>query len=450
MKRIAVIGGNAAGPGAAAKAKRVNPSNEVVLFEAGEFISTGTCELPYLISGHIKDYKDILFYSPESFFAEKNVKVYNKHFVESIDRKEKKIIVRNLISGTNFTYNYDKLILTTGSVPVRHPAFSNSYKNVFYLKNVSDFIKIKEFLSGNKCSKVLIVGAGYIGIETAEAFKNLGMEVSVIDKETLPLASMDSETSSLAYEILKTNGIEFTGGVKDISIFDNNGNVTKVKFNSISYDFDLILISVGFLSNIQLASGARLDIGKEGGIRVDRKLKTSDPDIYAAGDCIEVKNKINNRFEYIPLASIAHTYGHIAGANAAGDNLFADEIVKNIAVKIFNKTLVSVGLNSEEASASGFRASAVMAVLPNLVTVMPESSKTFGKIIFETGSKRILGAQFLGNNETVGYGDLISSLIYQKSDASLLSRFNFNYSPPCSPFINLLSVLGRKIEGFKL
>lgn len=447
MRRIVVIGGNASGPSAAAKAKRVNPAAEVTLFEAGNFISTGTCELPYLLSGEIKDYNQILFYTPETFSEEKKIKVYSNHFVEQIDRKEKKLVVRNLQGGVSFDFTYDKLILATGSNAVMHPSFTKPFKNVFYLKNVGDYLKINKYINGNRVEKILIIGGGYIGLECAESFRAIGKQVTILDKEQLPIASADSEARTLVKEILVSNGVEFIGNVKDVNIFDSDDRVCKIKFNSLLYEFDLVLICTGFTPNTQLASGCRLELGKSGGLKVDSKLRTSDQDIFAAGDCIEVKNNITGHYEFMPLASLAHTYGHIAGANAAGGNLFAEPVIKNIAVKIFNKVLVTVGLNSREASEAGFKFSEVSVILPNLVHVMPASSKIYGKIIFDKNSRKILGAQFLGEREAVGYGDLISSMIYQKSDASLLGKFNFNYSPPCSPFINILSVLGRKIEG---
>lgn len=449
MKRIAIIGGNAAGPSAAAKAKRVDPNADVVLFEAGDFISTGTCELPYLLSGEIKNYKDILFYSPESFYEEKRVKVYTRHLVERIDRKEKTIVTKNLNDNSTFNYNYDKLVLATGSVTIKHPAFINRYKNVFYLKNVADYLNIKEFIEQNKVERILIVGGGYIGIESAEAFKNIGKQVTIADKENLPMPFADLEARSLLKEIIQFNNIEFEGGVNEIKVFESYGCVSKVKFNGKLREFDLILISAGFAPNTQLAVGAQLQTGRNNGIIVDSKLKTSDQNIYAAGDCIEVLNRITNKHEFIPLATLAHSFGHIAGANAAGDNLYADPVIKNSAVRIFDKVLVSVGLNSREAESFGFRIGAVTTVLPNLVKVMSNSNKIFGKIIFDKSNRRILGAQFIGGQEAVGYGDIISSMILQKSDAALLSRFNYNYSPPCSPFVNILSVLGRQIEGYK-
>ena len=449
MKRIVIIGGNAAGPGAAAKARRVDPNAEITLFEKGNFISTGTCELPYILSGEIKDYKDVVFYTPESFYEEKKVKVYTKHFVEQIDRRNKRISVKNRETDSSFEFNYDKLVIASGSTAKQHPAFVKNYNNVFYLKSVDDYLRIKNYLDNNTVNNVLIIGAGYIGIETAEAFKILGKQVTVIDKAAHPFPGMDSEIKALTAEILSANGIEFKGGISELAVFENNGTVTKVKYDSVAYEYDLVLIAAGFSPNSQLAAGARLEIGRWGGIKVDSKLRTNDQDIYAAGDCIEVQNFITGKYEFMPFATLAHAYGHTAGANAAGDNLFISPVIRNTAVKIFDKVLVSVGLTSAEAESMAFRFSAVTAVMPNLVKVMPTSSKIFGKIIFDKGSRRILGAQFLGGSEAVGYGDLISSLIYQKADGNVLSRFNYNYTPPSSPFVNILSVLGRKIEGVK-
>lgn len=449
MRRIAIIGGNASGPGAAAKARRVDPGAEIVLFEGSDFISTGTCELPYLISGEIKNYKDIVFFSPESFYEEKKVKVYTKHLVESINRKEKTLGVKNLNDNSSFSYSYDKLVLATGSTVVKNTSFINPFNNVFYLKNVSDYLKIKYFIENNKVENVLIIGGGYIGVESAEAFKLLGIQVTIIDKANLPFPSVDVETSSLLSEIINFNNVEFTGGVNDIKIFESSGSVNKVKYNGALKEFDLVLIATGFSPNTNLAMNSQLKIGKNNGLIVDSKLRTSDPNIFAAGDCIEVINRITNKPEFMPLATLAHSFGHIAGANAAGDNLFVEPVIKNIAVRIFDKVLVSVGLNSREAETSGFRPGSVSAILPNLVKVMTNSNQTFGKIIIDKNSRRIIGAQFLGGHEAVGYGDLISTMIYQKSDAALLNKFNYNYSPPCSPFVNILSVLGRKIEGLK-
>lgn len=443
--KIIIVGGNAAGPAAAAKAKRTNPDAEVILYEAGEFISTGTCELPYLISGEISDYKNILFFSPESFYEKKGVKVYNKHRVEKIDRRAKKITVLDKISGRVFEDSYDKLILATGSTAKELAGLSIQLNNVFSLKSVADFIQIKSFMESNSVSQVLIIGSGYIGLESAEAFVNIGKSVTIVDLANAPMPNAEPEIQQKISEILNKNNVEFISICQPDYITENE-TIKYVKIDGRLIEFDLILIAAGVVPNNQLAASAGLEIGKFNGLKVDRKMRTSDPNIFAAGDNVELTNKITRRPGYFPLATLAHQNGHVAGCNAAGGNIFAEEILSNVAVKIFNSYYVSVGLVTKELKKMRLDYTTVNAEVPNLVKVMPNSRKVFGKVVIDKYNKFVLGASFIGGREVSGYADVIASLIHNKSDVRTLAKINFNYTPPLSPFVNLLSVLGRKAE----
>ncbi len=446
-KKILIVGGNAAGPSAAAKAKRTDPNAEVILFEAGNFVSTGTCELPYVLSGEINNYEDIVFFDPDSFYEKKGVKVYLHNLVEQIDAKNKRITVKNLSDGTLHNYDYDKLILTTGAKPNKLPALSGDHENVFHLKTVSDLIAVQKYLQMNKGQKrVLIIGSGYIGLETAEAFKNIGFDVSIVEKAGLPIPNAEREISHLILDTLTKNGIKTYFNVDEIKFNKSGNKVDSVNIEGRIKNFDLIIQSIGFKPNTGLAAGANLKLGRSGAIVVDNKMKTSDPNIFAAGDNCEIKNRVTGRNSYLPLATLAHEHGHIAGANAAGGNLFSEPVVKNIAVKIFDNVMVSVGITEFEAVNEKIRYQSVSAVTENLVHVMPLSRKVFGKLIYDSSSKNVLGASFYGGSETVGYGDLISSFIYNRIPAAVLAKIDYNYTPPHSPFVNLLSILGRKIK----
>ncbi|MCP5064150.1 MAG: FAD-dependent oxidoreductase [Ignavibacteriae bacterium] len=444
--KIIVVGGNAAGPAAAAKAKRVNPDAEVILIESGEFISTGTCELPYLISNEIDDYKKIVFFTPDFFYKSKGVKVFANHYVKRIDAKYKELEVVDKLTNTTIEFQYDKLILTTGSQANELPDLPFTLENVFSLKSVKNYLQIENYLKNIKSKNVLIIGSGYIGLEVADAFKQKGFSVTTLDQEELPMPSADDEIRHLIEDSLIQNDIIFLTRDEQSKFIISDNKLKQYKHEGRFIDFDLAIVAAGIKPNNDLAETANLKIGKFGGLIVDNRLKTSNPNIYAAGDNIEIKNKISNRNDYIPLATYAQRYGHIAGENAAGGNQISEPVILNSAFKLFDNFIVQVGLTSKQVVEHNLLAETVTAVVLNKVKVMPDSRKVFGKIIYDKNSKLILGASFIGSNEVAGYADIISSMIYNKNSALSLAKIDYNYTPPLSPFINLLSVLGRKIQ----
>jgi CoA-dependent NAD(P)H sulfur oxidoreductase len=449
MKRpvkIIVVGGNAAGPAAAAKAKRYNPNAEVLLFEASDFISTGTCEMPYVLSGEIDDYRKIIFFSPESFQKEKGVKVFVKHFVQEIDTKKKTITAKDLIVNKVIEQDYDKLILATGSRAKTLPGFDTQLKNVFTLKSINDLIQLNDHIRANQIGKAIIIGSGYIGLEAAEALVKRNIQVKVIERENRPLPDADKEFSGEILKILNQYKVEFIGDVKEVEPVISGDKLVGVRIGDKFIETDLVLLSVGFEPDTLLAHSAKLELGKSGAIKVDQYLKTSDRFIYAAGDNIEILNAVTGKPDYIPLATQAYDLSHIAGENAAGGNIKYEPVVKNISVKIFDKFFASVGLSSSEVKKYGFEFQESFAKARNLVSVMPESEFVIGKVLADKSSKRILGASFLGGKEVSGYADLLSALIKMKAEASILSKINYNYTPPLSPFVNLLSLIGKKFH----
>ncbi len=446
MKNIIVIGGNAAGPAAAAKAKRTDKNANVILFEATDFISTGTCEMPFVLGGKIEDFRKIVFFDEETFFNKKGVKVYTKHLAEVINRRERIVTVRNLRTDQTIDFKYDKLILTTGARVKKLPFLSMGYDNLFYHKNIPDLISVKKYLSEQTVNKVLVIGAGYIGLEVADAFHKIGKEVTIVELESLPLPGAEPEIRQLALEEIKKQGVEFLGAVKYEMITDGN-KIKGIKAEGRILNFDLVISSIGFAPNSVLAETSGLELGRFGGIKVDKKQKTSDPNIFAAGDNTEIINAITGKSEYFPLATIAYNQSHIAGINAAGGNSFSLPVIKNVAVKIFDKAYASVGISEFQAKEHFFGSKSVSAVGYSLIHVMPESEKVFGKLVYDSESKLILGASFWGASHSAYYADVISSLIRAKAPYTILDEINFNYTPPISPFINILTILGKKANG---
>ena len=442
--RIIIVGGNAAGPAAAAKAKRVNPSAQVIMFESGNYISTGTCEIPYVISGDVKNYEDIVYFSAASFKKAKGVDVYVNHTVEEIKRREKVVVVNDTVENKTKVISYDTMVLATGSTARLLPGFDKAYKNIFTLKNINDLIKTKDYLNTESVKKAIIIGSGYIGIEACEALKQLGLNVTLLEKENFPVPIAEKEISKKVADIIKANSITFFSSIPPIEPVVKDEKIVAVKMGEDFLETDLVIIAVGFIPNTYLAQKSKLETSKKGAIKVDRKLRTSDRNIFAAGDNIEFVNRITNKPDYFPLAAYARSLGHVAGENAAGGNINAEPLIRNVSVKIFDSFYASVGITCREAESYGIDFSFVTAEVSNLVDVMPGSRKVFGKILYKSEDKKILGASFLGGREVSGYADLISALIHSSQSMEILSKINYNYTPPLSPFTNLLYVLGRK------
>lgn len=445
--KIIIVGGNAAGPAAAAKAKRVNPDAEIILFEAGNFISTGTCEIPYVLSKEIKNTEDIIFFTPEEFYRQKGVKVFVNHLVEEINTKEKFVKVQNIRTGAFTNYYYDKLILTTGSSSKKDILAKDSV-NSFTLKNISDLVQIKEFIGSFNVKNVSIIGAGFIGLETAEALVNIGCTVSLIEKSSMPFPSAEPEIQVLIKELLVKNSITFYSSA-EIKPIINQNKITAININGRIVETELVINAIGILPNVYLAVKANLKIGTTGALKVDTRLRTSDFNIYAAGDLIEVMDFITGRPVFLPFASYAYEYGHIAGENAAGGNVSASPVINNAGMRLFDKYYVSVGLTSYEAKKNNILADSVTDIQSDYASVMPDAGKVFGKIVFEKISNRLLGASFFGGREVEGFVNVVSALIRLRQPARILAEINYVYTPPLSPLKNLLSSLGKKIKSIK-
>jgi len=262
--KIIIVGGNAAGPAAAAKAKRVNPDAEIILFEAGNFISTGTCEIPYVLSNEIKNTEDIVFFSPEEFYRQKGVTVFVNHFVEEINTKEKFIKVQNLKDGVLTNHYYDKLILTTGSYAKKDISVKDAV-NSFTLKNISDLVKVKEYIESYNVKNVSIIGSGFIGLETAEVLANVGCSVSLFEKANMPFITSEPEIQVLIKEQLVKNNIAFYSSAEIKPVIIQN-KIIAININGRKVETDLVINAIGISPNVYLAVKENLKIGVTGAL----------------------------------------------------------------------------------------------------------------------------------------------------------------------------------------
>lgn len=444
-RKIIVVGGSAAGPAAAAKAKRTNPSNEVILYEAGEFISIGTCEIPYVLTGEVESLEKIIFFTPETFEKEKGVKVKTRHLVEAIDKQKRKIFVRDLQSQKLFEDNYDKLILCTGSAKKYHPNFRVGLKNVFYLKTIEDLKAIQTFFNQNNINSALVIGAGYTGLEALEFVTKVANTVYIADVSEYPLPGFDFEIRKILLEKILEKGIIFLPDANNIQPIEKDNRIIRVKIGNQQIETDFILITIGFEPNNSLARQVNLSLNFPcGSIKVDEKQKTSDDNIYAAGDCCGVKEYITKKTRWIPLASFAHNQGHVAGANASGVPEIFGQIVRNVAFRFFDLNIALVGLTIQEIEDEHIKFKEIFHIGNSKIKVMPGNIKHFIKIKYRPDDKKIISANLIGGEDIIGKANLISFAIKNNISIDKFYETNFAYTPTLSPLIDTLSILSKK------
>lgn len=434
QRRILIVGGLAAGPSAAAKAKRTNPNAEIILFEATDTVSYGICETPYVISNLINDENKLVIYTPQKLQQEKGITVKTLHLVEKILPTKHKIIVRDLSKHEVVDYDYDKLILATGSVPRRLNVNGEDGQNVHHLKTRADLQNILNNIKTENPKQAIIIGGGYVAMELAEALRTREMEVTILHQFSLPMEGLELETRERVLEELKRNDVHFVTNVKIEALqCDNSGSVKHVITNRGSYETDIVFLSLGVIPNVQLAKDAKIRLGSDGAILTDERQQTNIEDIYAAGDCCEVKNIVTEKPMYIPIATYASRTGWIAGENAVGSKAIFKGAIRAIAVKIFSLQVAQVGISSTEAKQYGFKIVTELIRAPSRNELMPGSEIVTIKLIIDQRSKRLLGANLFGCCGAVLRANTLGIAIQQKMTIDEISRLDLIYAPPFTP-----------------
>ncbi len=446
-REILVVGGLAAGPSAAAKAVRTNPRAHVTMFEASDTISYGICEAPYAIAGWIEEEPRLVAYSPERLREEKGVDVKTQHRVEKIIPSRQVITVRDMNRREVVEVRYDKLILATGATPRRLNVDGEDGRNVFHLNSRENTVNILNYIKTESPKRAVIIGGGYIGMEMAEALRARGMDVTIVHRHRLPMGGLEQTTREHIVGELEKNNIHFVTNAKiEQLVKGKNNNIEHVITNRGSFDSDLVILSLGVEPNVVLAKSAKLRLGPFGGIVTDERQQTSVDNIYAAGDCCEVKNIVSGKSMYLPLATVASRAAWVAGENAAGGKATFKGAIRAIAVKVFGIEIAQVGLSSEEAKDAGFRVATESITAYSKVAVMPGSKKTTLMLIVDLRSKRLLGANVFGPEGAVLRANTLGVAIQHKLTIDDIARFDMIYAPPFAPLWDPILVAANQAK----
>ncbi len=445
-RRILVIGGLAAGPSAASKAKRTDPNSEVILFEQGEHISYGICEIPYYIAGEVANDK-LVINTPQQLREKRGVEARTLHCVEEILPTKKKIIVRDLKAGRTTEESFDKLIIATGSRPGTLTVKGSDARNIFSIKSLEEGFRINAYIEAEKPKRAIIIGGGYIGMEMADALRARKLEVTLIHIFSLPMNGLERETRERVRQELESHDVQYIGpATTEGFVVDASQRATHVVTNRGTFETDIVIVAIGVKPNTELAAKAGIRLGTSGGILTDQRQQTNFDNIYAAGDCCEVKNLVNNKSMFIPLATIASKQGWVAGENAAGGKATFRGAIRAIAVRVFSLEVARVGLSVEESTASGFDVVTETITAYSKVAMMPCSEKVWITTIADKRSKRLLGVNMWGKEGVVLRANIFAVAIQHKITVEEMQQWDLAYSPPFTPLWDPVLVAANELR----
>jgi len=452
--KVVIIGGVAAGPKVASKVIRLQPETAVTIIERGEFLSYAGCGLPYYVSGIVKDQKELMstplgcVRDPVFFQNLKNVNVLNRTEALEIDRPARRVRIKNLLSGKESWLQYDKLVLATGATPIIPPLPGAHLKNIYTLHGVRDAEGVRTHLASRKARDVVIVGGGLIGVEMTEALVARGCRVTIVEALNQIMRTLDWEMAQLLEVHMESNGVRVMTDTRVVS-FAGTELVEGVVTDSGTLPADMVILGVGVSPQVELARAAGLEIGPTQAIRVDDRMLTSDPDIYAAGDCVENIDIITGLPIYVPMGSTANKQGRIAAINICGGNDTFPGVLGTVVCKVFDFCVARTGLTEADAREAGYEVVTVLTGAPDREHFMPNAKALMLKLIVDRGSRRLLGAQVVGPGQGDKRIDVATTAITGGMTVDQISNLDLCYAPPYSLAMDNL-ITGANIAKNKL
>ncbi len=447
--KILIVGGVAGGMSTAARLRRLSEEAEIIVFEKGPDVSFANCGLPYYIGGVIKDKAALSLQTPASFHRRFQVDIRIRQEVLSIDREGKKLTVRDLSSGRQYQESYDKLVLSPGAAPIKPALPGIDHRHIFTLRTLSDTFAIREFIEKSAPRNALVVGGGYIGLEMAENLVAAGIETTIAEALPQVMNIMDRDMASLIQRHLRAKKVELilADGVQ--SFADASGKVKATLTSGREITADLVIFSVGVKPETRLAAAAGLAVGK--GIKVNDFLQTSDPDIYALGDAIEVRNPITGQTGLVPLAGPANKQGRMAADNIiAGNKKSYPGTIGTAVLKIFDLTAAVTGVAAQVLEAAQMPYESVIIHPGSHAGYYPGTSPITLKLLFAPADGKILGAQAVGFEGVDKRIDVIAAYLAKEGTIYDLTSFEHCYAPPYAAAKEAVNMAGFVAENILL
>ncbi len=429
-KRILIVGGVAGGASAAARLRRLDETADIIMFERGDYISFANCGLPYYIGGEIKNREDLLLQTPESFKQRFNIEVRVRNEVTGIDSEKKQISVKNLSTGETYTESYDKLILSPGAEPVKPPIPGIDSEGIFTLRNVPDTDLINDFIDKHKPQRAVIVGAGYIGLEMAENLYRRGMIVTIAEMADQVLPLMDKEMAGFIQPELQKYNVALCLNDAVVNFQPSDSGLVVGLKSDRQLSCEIVILAMGVKPEVKLARQAKLDIGETGAIKVNEELQTSDPDIYAIGDAIEVVHFALDNPAMVPLAGPANKQGRMVADNICGGNRLYKGTQGTSILKVFDLTVAMTGASEKDLAKTSAEYEKLYIHPANHVGYYPGAKQMHIKLLFTKPEGKILGAQIVGSEGVDRRIDIFAVAIREDLTVFDLQELELAYAPP--------------------
>ena len=446
--KIVIVGGVAGGATAAARIRRLDENAEIIIFERSGYISYANCGLPYYIGGVIEDKNDLTLQTPEGFYRRFKIVTKVNHEVTDIDVKNKTVSVTDLTSGTSFTESYDKLILSPGAKPIL-PDFYTENERVFTLRTVEDTLKIRAFIEQFEPKTAVVIGGGFIGLEMAENLAKLGVKTSIVQRGNHLLPTVDCDLAAFIHANFRYHGVQLLLNTNTNKMSFTGDQVFLETDNGDKLNADMVVVAVGVAPENTLAKKAGLELGVKGAIKVNSKMQTSVPDIYAVGDAVQVKHFITEQDTVISLAGPANKQGRIVADNICGLNSEYKGSQGSSVIKLFDMTIATTGINEQQAKANGIDYEKVILTQNSHAGYYPNATAMTLKLIFDKGSYKILGAQIVGYDGVDKRIDVIATAIRAGLKGDELKDLDLAYAPPYSSAKDPVNMAGFVVENIK-
>lgn len=448
--KVIVVGGVAAGASAAARLRRLDETAEILVFERGEHVSFSNCGLPYHLGGAIPDADDLVLMTPAAFKARHNIEVRVNSAVTAIDRAAKTVTVQPK-EGPAYTERYDKLILAPGAAPIVPGSIPGVHSpQVFILRNVSDVKAIKAYIDGNGVTRAAVVGGGFIGVEVAENLASAGLLVDLVEGADQVLAPFDYDMAQILHKELTDNGITLHLNSMLASVSQGHITVTRAGREE-NIPAQLVVLAIGVAPETALARQAGLAIGDTRGIRVDASWRTEDEDIYAVGDAVESFDRLTRRPGRLALAGPAQRQARAAADHICGRPADNRGYIGSSCVRVFDLNAAATGLSEKAAKKAGIPCQTALIFPSDKVSIMPGAGTMAFKLVFETPTGRVLGAQAIGRGDAVRRVDVIATLISMGGTLADLKELELCYSPvygTAKDVVNMAALVGLNLlEG---